>query len=103
MEYLKQILLETVQAIEATTVCFYQNKTSEGYRRLDDTLLRLGEVMTEVGQYRQQGNDVALDETETMNKLTEALKALEMKDTLLLADILEYEIKDILMKGYSSL
>ena len=103
MYNLSGLLKDAMRSIEETTVCFYQNKISEGYQRLDDTLVRLSNLMNEIALYREQGNEIEINEREIVTRLTEAMNALEQKDTLLLSDILEYEIKDILAKGYSSL
>jgi hypothetical protein len=85
---------EAIQLIDTNTELFYQNKTDEGYKHLDYTLVRVSEAIEEVIKYQDKsGQDIKGEKI--VGILTEAMKALEKKDTSLLADILQYELKEI--------
>ncbi len=103
MEDIKQIIRDAIGLIDETTTYFNQNKVNDGYKRLDKTLVQLDKAMSAVSLYRQEGGLIDIDEDRIVKNLTEAMKALENKDMLLLSDILEYEIKDMLYKGFLSL
>ncbi len=100
MGNLGERLRRTIQSIEDTTVCFYQNNEKEGYRRLGDTLQGLDEVIGEAELIGRDGEVFILDGDRVLEHLKEAVEALEQKDTLLLADILQYEITPLLEEGY---
>ena len=42
------------------------------------------------------GNDTAFDGDKLVHLLAEAMRAMETKDTILLSDILQYELKEAL-------
>lgn len=86
---------DTIQAIDINTELFYQNKIDEGYRKLDSTLGKISFVIEDIIRYQEQsGQDVKAKRF--VEILTEAMRALENKDALLLADILQYDLKEML-------
>ncbi len=103
MGRLDEKLYRVVKSIEETTLSFYQNDVKEGYRRLDNTLQQLDTILEEVGLLRSQGAMFELDENEILMHLTEAMVALEQRDTSLLSDILCYEIKPLLEEGINGI
>ncbi|MDI9508282.1 MAG: hypothetical protein QM217_00430 [Bacillota bacterium] len=93
---------EAIGLIDINADLFYQNKIDEGYRQLDNTLVKISEAIEEVIKYQDQsGQDIQGEKV--VGILTEAMKALEMKDTSLLADILQYELKEIFEEVRSEL
>lgn len=85
-------------SIENTTEKLYQNKTEEGYAQLNDTLIVLSNTVNNIFNYKQQGNEIGIEENQLIEVLTEAMNSMENKDTILLADILQYELKELLDK-----
>lgn len=86
---------DAIQIIDYNTDLFYQNKIEEGYKHLDNTLVKISDAIEEVIRYQNDsGQDIQGEKV--VGILTEAMKALEMKDALLLADILQYDLKEIL-------
>ena len=86
-ELVKNILEEVKESIDL----FYQQKTGEALQQFD---LVLGKVMTMVDTlfgYKEAHADFSLDEEKVKGVLTEALTALEDKDMILLADIIQYD------------
>ncbi len=98
MDDIKQCLQEAIKSIEDTTGSFYQNRISEGYKKLEYTLGALDDLMYKIAAFRQQGNDIRIDDNRMNQILMEAMKALETKDVVLLSDILEYEVKEMLVQ-----
>lgn len=66
-----------ILCIEETVAAFYQQKEHEGYERLGTVLEGL----------------MVMQDSLLTEKLLMAMEALERKDSVLLADILNYEIK----------
>lgn len=94
--HLKYSIVEARKVMKQTTYLFYQQKNKEGFQKLDYTLNALLQVVNEIINF-QSGNNEKLVEEQILNVvLTEAMKAIEQKDTILLADILTYEIDDML-------
>lgn len=103
MEDLKNMLNESIQSIERTTDIFYQQKNKQGYKELENTLALLTQTMNEIFTYKLEGHEVGIDENQLIQVLTEAMKAIEVKDTVLLSDILQYELKELFNKVLMSL
>lgn len=96
MESLKDIIETAIKAIEGNARLFYQQKSQEGFAELDSTLNILMQAINQVLNY-QSGKDEKLADEQLLNLiLTQAMKAMEDKDIVLLADILVYEINQIL-------
>lgn len=86
---------DAIQAIDINTELFYQNKIDDGYKNLDSTLGKISFVIEDIIRYQEQsGQDVQAKRF--VEILTEAMRALENKDALLLADILQYDLKELL-------
>lgn len=103
MNDLKSILQMTSNSIEETTALFYQQKLSEGFRKLMPTLNLLTQAIDAIYTYKAEGKELELDTEGLMNTLKDAMHALEEKDTVLLSDILTYEVKDLFDRVLPSL
>jgi hypothetical protein len=102
MSIIKSKIDDAIQIIELNTDLFYQNKIDEGYKYLDSTLVKISVAIEEVIKYQENsGQDIQGEKI--VGILTEAMDALEKKDTLLLADILQYELKELLEEVRSEL
>ena len=77
----KELLREE---LEQVTEMFYQQKSKDGYEKLQVLLADISLYVSGVQDEEQQ--------QELLETLTEALDAMEQKDTTLLADILKYEL-----------
>lgn len=96
----KKEILEVVDSIEKATELFYQQKNKKGYIKFEETLNLLSSILNSVINEKHIDLMVVIDELNT--KLAEAMEALEEGDTILLADILKYEICPILMILYQN-
>lgn len=100
MSALEQKLKQTIDSIEETTTLFYQKKTDDGYQRLQATL---EEIVGCVDQLYKQEDNKTNHSDKILNILSTAMTALENKDTILLSDILRYDLKQELAKAAESL
>lgn len=96
MAELKEQIQQIEQQIETVSELFYQQKNSEGYSQLEDIIVNVAKVVESV--YAANPDDAAV--MEKINKLTsvlqETMESMEDKDTILLADMLKYEILEVL-------
>jgi ElaB/YqjD/DUF883 family membrane-anchored ribosome-binding protein len=95
---MKEEIIKVLQSIDQTTELFYQQKEQEGYKNLEYTLDILIKTINEMLIYKKEKSDNFKDiqENKINEILTEAMNALEQKDTILLSDILNYDLKEAL-------
>lgn len=91
---MKNSIEATINSIDEVTELFYQQKDKEGYVKFEETLNFLVLILDSM-ENDKEGN-FNIDHQGFNEKLVEAMKALEEKDTVLLADILKYEISEML-------
>ena len=87
----KELVKNTLEDVKESIELFYQQKTGEALQQFEGVL---GKVMTMVDTlfaYKENHEDFPLDEEKVKSALTEALGALEEKDMILLADIIQYD------------
>lgn len=98
MENLKDKIETIIRETDSIVEMFYQQKTREAYNQLD---LVLGEIMNIVEPlqiYQTENPRKELDMDGLLNAFKEALSAMEERDTILIADVLKYEIGEKLEK-----
>jgi len=95
MEQLKDIIINTKDNIEQVTEMFYQGKNQEGFLKLIDVIDSLTCIVNEIEELDKEHklNNETIVLTSLLNEATEALIN---KDTVLLADILKYDIADVI-------
>jgi hypothetical protein len=91
-----------IAQIEQMNEMFYQQKNSEGYTKLDQVLALLIQIIEEIYQYHFEDYSATHDKIEINNIFIKAMKAIEVKDTVLIADIFQHELiaKLIKIKDY---
>ena len=94
MRIIKDKLDIAIDRIDENTTLFYQNKVDEGYAKLDETLEIIGITIDDILRYQEESKIERTSEVKLVQILTEAMHALEVKDVLLLSDILLYELKE---------
>ena len=97
MEKLKKIIKDVVNEIEITTNLFYQQKNQEGFAQLEGIVYLLNNITNSISKLESEGNHVNIDIVKINQILTDAMNALENLDTILLSDILNYELKEMLI------
>ncbi len=92
---IKENLVSCINLTEQMNICFYQQNNDSGYQLLNTVLGSLLNVIEEL-TYLKNNKIVSVD-IESINKILEsALQALESHDTVLFADIMQFEIIDLL-------
>jgi len=95
MSQIKAAIIDTISSIEQTTTYFYQQKNQEGFSLLNDLMNKLIQATNIILTYKSD-QMAAIREVEWNTLLVNAMKAMEEKDTILLSDILIYDIKGFL-------
>jgi len=94
----KKVITDTVRIVRETTELFYQQKVKEGYAKMQDTIAGIMKVVDALHEYKSAHEEFPLDEARIVGSLTEAVNAMEAGDTVLLADILEYDFIEYLQE-----
>lgn len=103
MENLKLDIVNTLESIEETTTIFYKQDEKKGFQMLEETVIKLTKAIESILLYKSEGNSQIVDE-EKLNEVLESLSnAIGCRDTILISDMLEYELKIILQDIMSKL
>lgn len=92
MDNMKELVGQTITAIDEVVEMFYQQRTQEAYTQLDPVLGKLLSTIETVMAYQQEHTEVEIDIDGLTAALKEALSAMEEKDAILMADVLKYEV-----------
>ena len=103
MQNIKEKLKNTLTEVEEVVELFYQQKNKEAYLKMNDVISSLVDTINTLYIYKTEDDTFEFNENMLKNALTETLSALEAGDTILLADILRYEIIEQFEKMLSSL
>lgn len=79
-----------IALIDKTTNLFYQNRVNEGYNELEQLI---NCIITSIDDINRE-YAINPNENDILSILKTAMCAMEQRDTLLLADILEYDLKE---------
>lgn len=91
MSQQKDIVKKSVTEIEEVVELFYQQKLQEALDKFQGVI---GSIMTAIDTlftYKAEHKEFELDEVKITNTLKDAMGALEDRDMVLLADILQYD------------
>jgi len=83
-----------INAIYSTAKLFYQQNIKEGYSKLEYTIDVLSKIIDAINIDEEEGKQ--LIKNSFNNILKEALQAMEQGDTILLSDILQYDLKELI-------
>lgn len=92
----KDLLINTLNLIHNNTELFYQQKKSEGYAMMQQTVEKITEIVNVLHNYKEVHQELPYDEVQVLSSLSEVVEAMENKDTVLLSDILEYDFVEYL-------
>lgn len=96
MNIIRDEIKEVIRAIDETTALFYQQKNKEGYQMLDPTLKSIMTVVNMIFTIKTEINQIQIDEQKLNTVLGNAMKAIERGDTILLSDILHFDLRNML-------
>lgn len=103
MEQEKECVERTIRIIQQTTELFYRQKQTEGFQKMQDTVAAITQMVDTLHQYKEEHENFAYDEMAVVKALTEAMDAMEAGDTVLLADILEYDFVEYLQEAVETM
>lgn len=92
----KNTILEAIRAIEDNTLLFYQQKNKEAYEKLDNTLNLLIISINNILELKNVEKKLDIDELMINAVLESSMAAIEAGDTILLSDILFFDLKPLL-------
>jgi uncharacterized protein (UPF0297 family) len=92
---IKKEIEEIKQSIDNTTLLFYQQKNEAGYEQLDNLVGMIMQGMNDIFLLKANGYNILLQENQLNQALLKSMKAMEAKDTILLSDILCYDVKEL--------
>lgn len=96
MENLKLDIVKALESIEGTTILFYKQDENKGFQMLEETVIKLAKAIEGILLFNSKNNSQIIGD-EMLNKaLTDLTNAIEVRDVILISDILEYEIKIML-------
>lgn len=96
MNTLKDEISALTMKLDKVAGYFYQQKPVEGYQGVELILKDIEDCFTKVVQYKAEIGNLEFDEMKFVKTLGECVSAMEEKDTVLLADILSYDLRDSL-------
>lgn len=88
---MKEQISLIIREIVEVTDDLYQEKLNQGYSKLNSTLGKLMDIADKLHTLARK-NKLEFDEHGFLENLTRAMKAMEDKDSVLLSDILTYDI-----------
>lgn len=93
MEIKKELQL-ALDHINKVTDSLYKQDVKNGYLQLNDAIGVITTAINSIFEYKKNNVDFVIDEKKIVETFSEALNAMENKDTILLADILQYEVSE---------
>ena len=103
MEQLRKAIEETIKCVEATASLFYQQKNQEGFQALEPLINGIMTTVNHIQDYQLSGHKIIFEDQIFNTVLTAAMKAIEEKDTVLIADILIYEVNEMFQESINRL
>lgn len=95
MEFREEIIRRINDKIGKVTDLFYKQKSQEGYQEFIGLIDEIYEFLNMIENMNSQEDCKAID-AKLRNSLIEAVEAMTNKDSVLLADILKYEVVELI-------
>lgn len=98
----REIVVNTIADLSENLELFYQQKNQEALLQFDGMIAKLLSVVDILHAYKENHADFEWDEEKVKQILVEAMEAMQEKDLILLADIMQYdfiEYMEELVKG----
>lgn len=91
MSQQKDIVVKSITEIEEVVELFYQQKLQEALDKFQVVISGIMAAIDALFTFRTEHEGFAFDEVRITNTLKDAMNALEDRDMVLLADILQYD------------
>ena len=98
MEDIKTTLQEAILSINNITTCFYQQQENKGYKKLNETINIIEDSINKIVSLNIENDNINIDMHSIIEVLNRAMEAMESQDSILLADILQYEMVEEFQK-----
>lgn len=92
----KIMITDAIKSIEENTSLFYQQKNKEAYEMLNNTIELLIKTSNGILNSQIDKSGLFIDEQELNTILGNAMNAIENGDSILLSDILCFDLKPLL-------
>ena len=96
MNDIKKNIENTINKLQEAIELFYQQNDGEAFKKFEISIANIDVLIKNIGKYEIEKDISILDKDKIVNILTEALEALETKDNVLMADILQYDFIEYL-------
>lgn len=97
MEDVKQVIENLILQINEVTNKFYQQSDKKRFDQFQDILDNLLKLTDGLEELKQSTGKAYIEQNHYIEVLTNAMNALECQDETLLADILQYDLLEILI------
>jgi len=87
----KELVKRVLEDVKESLDLFYQQKTEEALQQFSVVPEKIMTMVDTLFQYKEEHDGFPIDEGKVKTSLTEALAALEEKDMILFADIIQYD------------
>ena len=87
----KKIVQKTLEDVRETVDLFYQQKDAEAFEKFIITLEEMTNAIDVLHTYKSNHDNFKMDENKVCDILKDAMEALQNSDSVLLADILQYD------------
>ncbi|MBU5477771.1 hypothetical protein KQI69_00970 [Eubacterium sp. MSJ-13] len=87
----KELVLKVLSDVSDTVDLFYQQKDNEAFQRFSGVLLEMTEAIDTLATYKSEHEGFEFDEQKVCSILKDAMEALQNADSVLLADVLQYD------------
>lgn len=94
MKTIEELAKQILKNIDGMTELLYQEKVTEGYTLLNNVISQMDQLIRQIVFYQNETDKIIVDEKKLLGSVEEAFQAMEGKDTVLLADIFSYDIKE---------
>ncbi len=87
----KELVIKTIDDVRDTVDLFYQQKDSEAFSKFIVVLEEMTDTIDVLFAYKNEYDEFEMDEKKVCDILKDAMEALQNSDSVLLADILQYD------------
>ncbi len=87
----KELVIKTIEDVKDTVDLFYQQKDTEAFSKFIVVLEEMTNAIDTLFAYKGEHSGFEMDEKKVCDILKDAMEALQNSDSVLLADILQYD------------
>lgn len=94
MKKIEELSKDLLNGIDGMTELFYQNKMQEGFAALNIFIGKMENLLAEIANYQKENNQKIVAEEKLLGTVGEAFQAMQEQDSILLADLFQYDLKE---------